>query len=303
MKRYGNFTAVDDLSISIEAGEVYGLLGPNGAGKTTTTRVLMGFIEADAGSVELFGQSVTRSQAALREQVGYLPGELRVDPSPTGKKLIDFHAGFRPNLDRTYQAELIERLQLDPSKKVRSYSKGNRQKLGLILALQHQPKLLILDEPTSGLDPLMQREFYRLVSEQASQGAAVLFSSHMLNEVESVCQRVGVMRNGQLVFEKTVTELMAERLRRIDVQFEGEPPSDATLETCPGVRRIEHRGARREILYDGPPNPILALLNQFPLVDLIFERPDLEDIFMTFYDEEDEASPDATQPAKPEVSA
>lgn len=280
-KDYGSVRALSALSLSIQAGEIYGLLGPNGAGKTTALRTILGFIFPDRGSARVFGVDVVRDPVAARQTIGYLPGDVRLDPSPTGGALLDQLSQLRPSFEPAYREELIERFQLDPTKRVRAYSKGNRQKVMIIAALQHRPKLALLDEPTSGLDPLMQRTFYAVIRELADAGSAILFSSHVLGEVSATCERVGVLRKGELVFEKSVSELAAETTRRVEVVF-ADPIAEAELD-LPGVVKVERRGEGFRILIEGSPDALIKGLAQHRVKDLVFERPDLEDLFMRYY--------------------
>src|SRR5579875_3011267 len=198
-KRYGRSRGIIDLTFEIEEGEIFGFLGPNGAGKTTTIRTLMGFLRPSAGRATIAGLDCWSQAAAVKRLVGYLPSEFAFDPSLTGAQILTYLGHLRGGIDRTYVQQLCERLDFDPGKRFREYSRGNRQKLGLIQAFMHRPRLLILDEPTSGLDPLNQQEFYQMVSEARTSGHTVFLSSHVLSEVEQTCTRVGIIREGRLV--------------------------------------------------------------------------------------------------------
>jgi len=285
LRCYGDFRAVDGISIAVKPGEVVGLLGPNGAGKTTTVRTALGFLKPDGGSVRLLGLDPVSASAASREEVGYLPGELHLDPGPSGARTLDFFAGFRAPIDPQWRAELVERLQLDIRKPVGDYSKGNRQKLGIIAAFQHRPRLAILDEPTSGLDPLMQHAFHELVAELSAAGTAVLLSSHVLSEVEQICDRVIVMRRGKIVLERDVGELTEDRIRRLELFFEGEPPASLAL---PGLIKLERHGDRVQALLQAAPKELIAALAVLPLRDFLIGRPALDDLFLDLYREGDE---------------
>lgn len=283
-KDYGPLRALDRLTLSIAPGEVYGLLGPNGAGKSTTLRLILGFLTPDRGSASVYGVDVRRNPVEAREAIGYLPGDVRFEPRPTGAETLEYLARLRPHVDRDYRERLIERFEFDPSKRVREYSKGNRQKLGIIAALQHRPKLALLDEPTGGLDPLMQRNFYSAIAELADMGSAVLFSSHVLAEVSHVCARVGVLRHGELVFEKPVAELALETIRRVEVVFDDPVPEQSEL-TIPGTVEIERHGNRYLIFLESSPDDVIKALARYTVRDVVFERPDLEDLFMRYYRE------------------
>jgi ABC-2 type transport system ATP-binding protein len=282
-KAYGSLRALGELSVAIPPGEVYGLLGPNGAGKTTALRAILGFVAPSRGVAQVFGVDVTQDPVRVRESIGYLPGEVRLDPRPTGRDLLEQLGSLRPAVDVAYREELIQRFQLDPSKQVTAYSKGNRQKLAIIAALQHRPRLALLDEPTSGLDPLMQRTFFGVIHELAQAGSAVLFSSHVLAEVSVVCQRVGVLRAGELVFEKPVTELASESVRRVEVVFDGPAPAGEALDLL-GLRACERRGARLTALLEGSPDGLIKALARHSVLDVVIEPPHLEDLFMSYYE-------------------
>lgn len=279
-KRYGEFVAVRELSLAVETGEIYGLLGPNGAGKTSSIRVILQFHEADSGMVSLFGQQLGQCSAAIRQQLGYLPGDVHFDAKPTGQQFLDFLGRFHEGFDRDRQRALIERLKFDPSKAIFEYSKGNRQKLGIIAALQHWPKLIIMDEASTGLDPLMQQIFYEILRDCAKKGAAILLSSHILSEVQQICDRVGIMRQGQLVFEKPVEKLTQEAVRRMTVVFAGEAPDDFALE---GLTLLNRQGRRFEFLAEAEADSIVKALSKYELDDFIFEKASLEDLFLKLY--------------------
>jgi ABC-2 type transport system ATP-binding protein len=281
-KRFGRLTAVADLTLRVEPGQIVGFLGPNGAGKTTTLRVLMGFLRPSKGRATVFGGSL-RSDVAARRRVGYLPGDLRVEPSMTGGQLFAWHGRLRGGLDRGRLDDLLARLDLDPSRPFHSLSKGNRQKVGIVQAFVHRPDVLLLDEPSSGLDPLAQREFLGLVTEAAAGGAAVLFSSHVLPEVERVATEVAIIRSGTLVTVSTVDDLLDRARRRLELRF-ADPLPPHVFTGVPGVAAadIDHRTATLTI--DGPVGPALraataagTLLRVNPAGD------DLEDLFLSLY--------------------
>ena len=281
-KDYGSVRALGELSLSIPAGEIYGLLGPNGSGKTTALRTILGFLTPDRGRARVFGIDVAQDPIAARRAIGYMPGEVRLDPRSTGAGLLQQLARLLGDVDPAYRSELVERFQLDTGRRVRAYSRGNRQKVAIVSALQHRPRLALLDEPTSGLDPLMQRTFYDVIGELTDAGSAVLFSSHVLSEVSDNCGRVGVLREGELVFEKSVTQLAAETIRHVEVVFAEPVPAEEAI-GLPGTVRIERRGERFRIYTESSPDEVVKALARHTVLDVVFERPDLEDLFMSYY--------------------
>ncbi|HZC99124.1 MAG TPA: ABC transporter ATP-binding protein [Actinomycetes bacterium] len=284
-KRFGAVTAVADLDLEVHPGEVVGFLGPNGAGKTTTIRLLLGFLRPSAGRCQVLGGSLAR-QAGLRRRVGYLPGDLKVDPAMTGEQLFSWFGRLRGGIDRARIGELVERLGLDPSTRFGTLSKGNRQKVGLVQAFQHDPDVLLLDEPTSGLDPLVQREFLRLVAEAAERGAAVLFSSHVLPEVERAASRIAIIRQGRLVAVSTVEELLDRARHRLELRF-SQPPPAGFLQGVPGVRVDEVDGRTASITVDGPVGPALRAATELGgLLRVRGTGDDLEDLFVSLYQQQ-----------------
>ncbi len=282
-KRFGTLTAVSELDLDVMPGEVVGFLGPNGAGKTTTIRMLLGFLNPSSGSCRVLGSSPSRD-VALRRRIGYLPGDLKVDPTMTGHELFDWFGTLRGGVDRRRVDELVERLGLDPGRPFGALSKGNRQKVGLVQAFQHDPDVLVLDEPTSGLDPLVQREFMRLVREAVARGTAVLFSSHILPAVERIASRIAIIRTGKLVAVSTVGELLDKARRRLELHF-AEPVSTAIFDGVPGVVEVEVEGQIAQIVIDGPVGPALgAATEKATLLRINNVGDDLEDLFVSLYD-------------------
>ena len=283
-KRYGEVLALDRLDLSVAPGEVYGYLGPNGAGKTTTIRLLLGLHRPSAGRATLLGLDAWREPVAAHRQAAYVPGEPFLWPGLTSAETFAYLALLHGSTDTAYRDVLVERFQLDTSKKVRALSKGNRQKVQLVAAFATRAELLILDEPTSGLDPLMEMAFRETVLEAKERGQTVFLSSHILSEVEALCDRVGILRQGRLVDEGSLSELRHLSAQTIEVTFDGPPP---TLNDLPGVQ-IAHAGAntlRFEVA--GSPQPLLAALANESIVALTSREPSLEEVFLHHYDGSD----------------
>jgi beta-exotoxin I transport system ATP-binding protein len=287
-KRFGAVEALRGVSFAVAPGEVFGYLGPNGAGKTTTLRILLGLVRQSSGSARLFG--IPSAVPASRADIGFLPGDLRLYGDMTVEATLDFFARFRPARPPRLRATLIEQLNLDAAtlaRRVKFLSHGTRQKVGLVVAMQHDPALLLLDEPTNGLDPLVQQAFRAVIHGFAERGHSVLFSSHVLSEVEAICHRVAILRQGELVALETIERLRAKVLRKVKVRFAGEVP--ARLRETPGVTRSEIRGREVEMWVQGDVNPLLAALAWAPVEDVVFPEAELEDIFLAYYQERGDA--------------
>ncbi len=281
-KRYDPVRALAGVSFSVEAGEVFGYLGPNGAGKTTTLRIILGLVHASAGRVTVFGGAPADSR--IRREIGYLPGEMRLYGEMTGGRLLDYFAGFRNAGPPVLRAGLLAALGLEPpdlARRIKFLSHGTRQKIGLVIAMQHDPQLLLLDEPTTGLDPLVQKAFRDLVLEFAARDRAVFFSSHVLSEVEAVCGRVAILRAGKLVAVESVDDLRARMLRRLEVSFRQDAPLD--LGAVAGVTRTEIEGKDARLWIRGDVNPVLRRIAREEVERFVFPEAELEDIFLTYY--------------------
>ncbi|GAB3187054.1 ABC-2 type transport system ATP-binding protein [Micromonospora palomenae] len=281
VKTFGRIRALDGLDLSVRAGEVHGFLGPNGSGKSTTIRVLLGLLRADAGAVRLLGGDPWRDAVALHRRLAYVPGDVTLWPNLSGGEVIDLLGRMRGGLDPKRRAELLESFELDPRKKGRAYSKGNRQKVGLVAALASDVELLILDEPTSGLDPLMEEVFQQWVRRAKQDGRTVLLSSHILAEVEALCDRVTIIRNGRNVETGTLTEL--RHLHRTAIDAEISAPLDG-LTDLPGVHDLRVEGSRVRFDVDNPAlDAALRRLAELGVRSLVSQPPTLEELFLRHY--------------------
>jgi ABC-2 type transport system ATP-binding protein len=283
VKTFGAVRALDGLDLEVRTGEVHGFLGPNGAGKTTTLRVLLGMLRADAGDVRLFGGDPWREAVALHRRLAYVPGDVTLWPGLTGGEVIDLLGRLRGGLDPGRRAELLERFDLDPRKRSRDYSKGNRQKVALVAALASDVELLLLDEPTSGLDPLMEEAFRQVVDEDSRRlGRTVLLSSHILSEVEALCDRVSIVRRGRTVETGTLEELRHLTRTSISAELAREPHGLAGL---PGVHDLRVDGTRVRLQVDHAElDGVLRLLTTFGVRSLESRPPTLEELFLRHYE-------------------
>ncbi len=280
-KRYGDTLALDGLDLSVGEGEVYGYLGPNGSGKTTTIRLLLGLHRPSAGSARLFGIDAWRDPVSAHREVAYVAGEPFLWPAMTSRESVEFLARVHGGTDVSYREELVERFQLESDKRVRALSKGNRQKVQLIAAFATRARLLILDEPTSGLDPLMEVTFRETVNEARERGQTVFLSSHILSEVEALCDRVGILREGRLVDEGTLAELRHLGAQTIEVTFAGPAPR---LPELTGVSVTSAGANALHCEVSGEVGPLIAALAGHPVIALTSREPSLEEIFLHHYD-------------------
>ena len=279
-KFYGDQRGIEDLDLTVRAEEVFGFLGPNGAGKTTTIRMLLGLLRPTRGDAVILGEPLRFGPVGMRAEIGYLPGDLALYERMTGEQLLDYVARLRGGVPPRRYRSLAERLALDLSRRVGDLSRGNRQKVGVVQAFMHWPRLLILDEPTSGLDPLVQREFQALVREAVDFGATVFLSSHVLTEVEQLADRVAIVNDGRLVVVDTVDGLREKATKRVELDFPTTPPSD--LATAAGVRGVEVRGDTAVCTVAGPVGALLAVAVAHGVVDVHTHDPDLEDAFLGY---------------------
>lgn len=284
-KRYGSFVALRELSLEIEPGEVVGYLGPNGAGKTTTIRLLLGLARPSSGRAEIFGLDCRRQTVAAHRRLAYVPAEANLWPSLTGAETLHLLGRVQGRVDRGYREELIDRFALDPSKKVRAYSKGNRQKVMLIAALMTRPDLLVLDEPTSGLDPLMEAAFRHSIREARERGQTVFLSSHILSEVEALCDRVAILRAGRLVEIGTLAQLRQLSALTVELTFGTASPDVAGVT---GVTQVAVDGRHVKLQLAGPAAPLIDALSGTDLRSLTSREPSLEELFLARYGSGDE---------------
>ena len=283
-KSYGSKRGITDVSFSVEEGEVFGFLGPNGAGKTTTIRVLMALIRANSGTARIAGLDCWQQSVEIKKLVGYIPGEPALDPNLTGGQILEFFAHLRGGVDQAYLKQLIQRFDLDTSRKFRQYSTGNKRKVVLIQAFMHRPRLLILDEPTSGLDPLNQHEFDSMVKEVRDERRTIFLSSHILSEVEKTCTRVGIIRAGSIVRIGGVAEVTAIKRYEMTITFATGVPVDV-FKTLEGVVAVEasDQGHTLRLEMQGPADAVVKAAARYPVISLTSHEPSLEDIFLRYY--------------------
>lgn len=287
-KSFGRTQALDGLDLAVETGEVHGFLGPNGAGKSTTIRVLLGLLRADRGAAQLLGGDPWRDAVALHRRLAYVPGDVTLWRNLSGGEVIDLLGRLRGGLDEARRRQLLERFELDPTKKGRAYSKGNRQKVALVAAFSSDVELLILDEPTSGLDPLMEEVFRECVREERDRGRTVLLSSHILGEVEALCDRVSIIRKGRTVETGSLAEL--RHLTRTSVTAELAGPA-GSLAALPGVHDLDIRGNRVKLQVEvGELNAVLRHLSEAGVRSLTSTPPTLEELFLRHYEADDVAA-------------
>jgi ABC-2 type transport system ATP-binding protein len=281
-KFYGPHRGVVDVDLTVNEGEIFGFLGPNGAGKTTTIRMALDLIRPSSGRVLVFGIESSADPVAIHRRVGYIPGEFTLYDRLTGGQTIEYFANLRGSVDPTYQADLVARFDLDPSRKFKEYSKGNKQKVGLIVALQHRPELLVLDEPTSGLDPLVQQTFFEFIREAKSDSRTVFLSSHILSEVEKTCDRVAIIRDGRIVRLDRVEALRDLAHHQVELRFTGPVPA-SEFESLPGVSDVVVDEHTLRLRVSGPITPVVRAAARYELVDFVSREPSLEETFLAEY--------------------
>ncbi len=297
-KHYGSHRGIIDVDLAVQPGEVFGFLGPNGAGKTTTIRILLDLIRPSSGHARVFGIESSADPVAIHRRIGYIPGEFALYDRLTGKQTLEYFANLRGGVDPAYQRSLIERFELDASRRFREYSKGNKQKVGAIAALQHRPELLILDEPTSGLDPLVQQTFFATLREAVRDGATVFLSSHILSEVEKSADRVAIIREGRIVKTDTVEGLRDLAHHQVELRFSGSVPASA-FASLPGVSDLSAEDHVLRMRVAGAITPVVRAAAQYDLLDFVSREPSLEETFLAQYGRSSaDAAPEAGSPVE-----
>jgi ABC-2 type transport system ATP-binding protein len=283
-KHYGSFVALAPLDLEVRRGEILGYLGPNGAGKTTTIRSILGLIKPTGGSAEIFGINTQLNKVEAHKRLAYIPGDSAFWPNLTGAETLFLLGKIHGKVDQKYQAELIKRFQFDPTKKVRTYSKGNRQKINIIAALMTRADLLIMDEPTSGLDPIMEQAFKQSALEAKANGQTIFLSSHILEEVETLCDRVAILRAGKLVELGTLAEMRHLSALTVEATFENNPPKIDDIKGVSGVKLVGHQLICQ---VQGPIEPLFKVLVANHPKNLLSREPSLEELFLSLYGEEE----------------
>ena len=286
VKTYGKVEAVRGIDLAVRTGEVFGFVGPNGAGKSTTIRCILDLLRPTSGEIRVFGRDPRRDGADIRERVAYVPGELRLPERLTGRQFLSSIGRLRSRFDRSRLEDLATRFKLDLDRSIRNLSSGNRRKVSVLSAFLSDADLLILDEPTGGLDPLMQHEFLKLVRERRAAGATVFLSSHILSEVQSVADRLAVLRSGRIVAEGTVNEIRGLARQKVEVWFDTDAPPG--LAALPGIGQPEVDGRRFTAVLTGSARPLIDALAGAPISSIMIQEPDLEEAFLGLYEEADE---------------
>lgn len=281
IKYYGKARGIDGINLTVSEGDFFGFIGPNGAGKSTTVRTLLGLISPTSGTAEIFGKNIIKNKNEILCDVGYMPSEASFYPYMRVREVIKLSSDLRKKDCAKTAKRLCERLQLDTDKKIKELSLGNRKKVSVVCALQHDPRLCILDEPTSGLDPLMQREFYAILKELNENGTTVFLSSHILSEVQRYCKRAAVIRDGKILVCDSIENIGHTDAKRVTLRGISAPPA------LDGIKDISQNGDTLSFLYGGKPSELLAALSKLPITDINIAEPDLEEIFMHFYLEEE----------------
>lgn len=280
-KQYGKHRGIDDVSFSVEQGEIFGFIGPNGAGKSTTIRALLALIHPTSGSATIFGKDSIKEAPSIAQDVGYLPSETFFYEGMSVKELLDYTAKLYQKDCSKRIMELSERLKLDTSRKIRDLSFGNKKKVGIVAGLLHSPKLIILDEPTSGLDPLMQETFFEILKEENEKGATILFSSHILSEVQKMCDRIAILKEGKVISLQSIHELRSSTYKR--VQLRTKAPVSEQAFSLEGISEFKQQEEEISFMYNGNVNVLINSFSTQNITDIFIEEPSLEEIFMHYY--------------------
>ena len=283
-KFYGDHRAISKINLEVHEGEVFGYLGPNGSGKTTTIRTLLDFIRPTSGGASILGLDTRANSREIKRRVAYLPGDIMLYEKLTGREALTYTANLRGGVDWGFVADLAERLQCDLTRKIGSLSRGNKQKVGLVKAFMNKPELIIMDEPSSGLDPLMQQEFFRLIDEVKADGRTVFISSHIMPVVERVCDRVGIIRRGELVTVEDVNALRERALHKLEFHFSTSVPPEV-FASLPGVRDVAVNDSVLSCTIMGSPDALIKAVAKYEVVKLVSHEPHLEDVFLSYYGE------------------
>jgi ABC-2 type transport system ATP-binding protein len=279
----GKILGVKNLNLDIVEGEIFGFIGPNGAGKSTTIRLLLDLIRPTSGSATIFDLDSHNKTVEIKKEIGFLPGEIFLPETMSGADCLNYYKGFKTKIDEKYLKSIIDKLDLDLKKRISDYSKGNKQKLAIVLALMHKPKLLILDEPTSGLDPLNQQTFYELIKETKKWGTTTFFSTHILSEAEKICDRVGIIKAGKLLAIENIDEFKKKNIREMHIETTATIPL-SELQTIKGVKKIERTTLGYHLITAGQNGNILRQLTKYDIDDFKITEPSLEEIFMHYYE-------------------
>jgi ABC-2 type transport system ATP-binding protein len=287
-KWYGKSRGIVDVDLTVESGQIFGFLGPNGAGKSTTIRLLLDLIRPTSGSARVLGLDARRDRLAIDRRVSYVPGELALYGELTGRQLLTYFGNLQGKVDAAYRDSLIDRLELDPTKRIKSLSRGNKQKVGLVAAFMIRPELLILDEPTAGLDPFVQLEFEALCEEARNDGRTVFISSHQLPEVEHLCDKVGIIREGRLLAVESIASLKERALRRLEIEFGG-PVDEAVFAGLAGIRDLRFHDDVLKCTVQGSLDPLIKAAARYEVCNLRTVETSLEEIFLAYYGSADAA--------------
>ena len=277
----GKFLGIKDLTLEVAEGEIFGFIGPNGAGKSTTIRLLLDLIRPTLGKATIFGLDINKKSLEIRKDIGYLPGEIFLQEQMTGLEAINFYSRFKKKFDGKYLDSLVSRFEVDLRKKIFSYSKGNKQKLAIVLAMMHKPRLLILDEPTSGLDPLNQQEFYDAINETKKWHTTTFFSTHLLSEAQKMCDRVGIIRNGELIRIEDIDDFKAKNIREVFIETKNNIPLSVLQRD--GVKKVERTTYGYHLTTIGKNGMLIKELATYAVDDIKISEPSLEEIFLHYY--------------------